>query len=78
MDKQLTLPALSSWDRPREDKIESVNLVLVSRESDVIDLRWQQCVSIIHRHPFVRQAERWWGGGTHGVQAWVRVILHHL
>lgn len=61
MDKQLTLPALSSWDRLREDKIESVNLVLVSRESDVIDLRWLQCVSIIHCHPFVRQAERWRG-----------------
>lgn len=42
--------------------------MLVSRKSDVIDLRWQQCVSIIHCHPFVRQVERWverrWGGRT--------------
>lgn len=75
MDKQLTLPLCQDWDRLREDKIESVNLVLVSGKSDVIDLRWQQCVSIIHCHPFVRQVERW---GGHGVQAWVRVILHHL
>ena len=28
--------------------MDSVNLVLVSEESNGIDLRWQQCVSIIH------------------------------